>query len=399
MINTVLPFNHKLTEFEQLQQNTDYLPPKQQINNELLIISRSEKQLEKIDLALSAKENDNNLSASTLAMISMQQKQVVLAMLGINSEQAIAQILEHSIGIHGLRLEQIYGWANGGIDMFRSCLMLMLEGIKSEDTISVTLEDLFQLALLEIMCNSQEYGLEDWCQSNREDISHILECIGRGSHGLHEPDWDSPEKIADVVSKLYSGILSNGNIPSSSFLGQIITELEAVGGQKALSAQIVDGWDLKHGWWIGDNREPISKNISPMLRMFLLSSVLESNNLTQVQINLFLTGSVEEIDLFIKNELRGQSGEYGSASLEWLTKNTNWTLQIKNGKPQMHWVGDGIDTNDLTNLYDNLPGRELTKEELEEINRIGDQIKMIQQTLKYWVQVCNDERLAIARNL
>ncbi|OWF71754.1 hypothetical protein B4907_22745, partial [Yersinia kristensenii] len=59
-----------------------------------------------IDQALNTKENDSNLSASTLAMISMQQKQVVLAMLGVNSEQAIAKILEDSIGIYGKRLEQ-----------------------------------------------------------------------------------------------------------------------------------------------------------------------------------------------------------------------------------------------------------------------------------------------------
>ena len=35
----------------------------------------------------------------------------------------------------------------------------------------------------------------------------------------------------------------------------------------------------------------------------------------------------------------------------------------------------------------------------EEINRIGDQVKMLQETLKYWLSVIRDEQLSIARNI
>lgn len=41
----------------------------------------------------------------------------------------------------------------------------------------------------------------------------------------------------------------------------------------------------------------------------------------------------------------------------------------------------------------------LGDEDTKEINRIGDNVKMIQQTLKYWYQILRDERLAIARNI
>ncbi|WP_341663645.1 hypothetical protein [Vibrio sp.] len=47
----------------------------------------------------------------------------------------------------------------------------------------------------------------------------------------------------------------------------------------------------------------------------------------------------------------------------------------------------------------NFPERELTDDDIEEINRIGDQVKMLQQTLKYWLSICRDEQMAIARNI
>ncbi|WP_052329016.1 hypothetical protein [Providencia sneebia] len=65
----------------------------------------------------------------------------------------------------------------------------------------------------------------------------------------------------------------------------------------------------------------------------------------------------------------------------------------------MDWYGNGISLKDLDNLYQKFPSRELAEDELEEINRIGDQIKMIQQTLKYWNQLCSDQQLAMARNI
>ncbi|WP_194554311.1 hypothetical protein [Vibrio anguillarum] len=43
--------------------------------------------------------------------------------------------------------------------------------------------------------------------------------------------------------------------------------------------------------------------------------------------------------------------------------------------------------------------RPLTDEELKEVNRIGDQVRMLQETLKYWLQICRDELVAIARNI
>lgn len=65
---------------------------------------------------------------------------------------------------------------------------------------------------------------------------------------------------------------------------------------------------------------------------------------------------------------------------------------------QIDWMGNGITTNDLVQLYSNFPARELTKEELTKVNNIGDQVRMLQETLKYWLSIIRDEQLATARN-
>ncbi|MBS9441025.1 hypothetical protein [Photorhabdus heterorhabditis] len=403
MIHTLYPSSRSSNEIVPFDHNDDAKGQKQLAMNNIKIIEGSEIQHEKIDQRLATMPNDAN--ASVLAMIATQQKQVVLAMLGINAEQAIALALANSIEIYAQKLERIQGWTNGGVEMFRSSLMLMFDNIKADGVQPTDLEDLFQLALLEIMCNPQEYGLESWYEQNKVDISHILESTGSGSHSLHEEAWNSPEKLGAVVAKLYDGIMKNGQIPSGSFLDQVMQELGKAGGGKAISDQIIKGWKDEYGWWLNKGGGNININdptsatvISPMLRLFLLSSLLENQSMSKEEVELILTGSLEDVDKFVKDkfELDDKDVKYSSASLNWLEANTTWRM-LPDGR--LDWLGSGIDLNDLVNLYSNFPGRELSEDELEEINRIGDQVKMIQQTLKYWFQICKDEQLAIARNI
>ncbi|EKT64605.1 hypothetical protein [Providencia burhodogranariea] len=346
----------------------------------------------------------DTLSVQILSMVAAQQKQVVLTILGANPELIIAGMLAASIEIYALQLEKIYGWTQGGVEMFRSSLMVMLEGIKKDGVNSAELEDLFQLALLEVMVNAEEYGLEDWYEKNKVHISHVLESTGSGSHSLHESDYNTPEKMAQWVTMLYDSMKKEGNIPPDSLLGQILAEIDKKGGSKALSDQIINHWDDSNGWWVStpDNKgsiERVSNNISPMLRLFLLSSLLEEQPMSKEQVELILTGSLDEIDEFVEQEFGVTNSKYGSASLTWLEENTTWRITNKDGLNQIDWEGVGIDINDLHELYQEFPGRELSEDELEEINRIGDQVKMLQQTLKYWTQLCFDEQLAMARNI
>ncbi|HHC6620072.1 TPA: hypothetical protein ACN33S_003950 [Vibrio parahaemolyticus] len=91
--------------------------------------------------------------------------------------------------------------------------------------------------------------------------------------------------------------------------------------------------------------------------------------------------------------------------VNWLVNNTDWQIQDQDhndtGKHggQLDWTGPGLNIQDLVNLYSNFPPRVLSDEDIKEINRIGDSVKMIQQTLKYWIQIMRDERMAVARNI
>ncbi|EKT64606.1 hypothetical protein [Providencia burhodogranariea] len=363
-----------------------------------------ENQLGNIDNLI---ESTDNVNIEILTMIANQQKQVVLAMLGQNPELVIAGMLAASIEIYAQQIEKIYGWTQGGVEMFRFCLMLMFEELKKDGISAIELEDLFQLALLEIMVNADEYGLGGWYDKNKGHISHILESTGSGSHSLHEKGYSSAAEMAKWVSQLYDSLKKEGNIPPESFLGQIIAELDKMGGSKALSDQIINGWNDDYGWWIqpadnaGDPMINRATNLSPMLRLFILSSLLNEKSMTKEQVEIILTGSLDEMDKFIGAEFEVVKVEYESATLSWLVVNTNWKMDASkaHGGYHLDWRGNGISLTDLDNLYKEFPGRELSEDELEEINRIGDQVKMLQQTLKYWTQLCADEQLAMARNI
>ncbi|CAM3818605.1 hypothetical protein [Vibrio aquimaris] len=366
----------------------------------LTTIKKAERDLEKIDPAIALLDKQP-ADSEILAMVAAHQKQVVQSMVSSNPEDAIALALASSIEAYSQQLEIIYGWTNGGVEMFESALWLMLEGIEADGVQPEELEDLFQIALLDIMIHPEKYGLENWYAANKEDISHILESTGSGSHGLHESDYDTPEELAEVTKSLYEGIMNNATIPEGSLLDEVMSALEGfedadgATGSDALYSQINDHYYDDYGWWT----EGTADDLSPMLRLFLLSEVLSNNpKMSQEDVELILTGSLTEIDDLIKKT-------FGSGTaLEFLCDNTTWQIQTGYNYPdgkttQIDWKGDGIDNNDLDDLYNNFEGRDLTDEDIEEINRIGDQVKMLQQTLKYWLQICRDEQMAIARNI
>ncbi|EIW7864193.1 molecular chaperone [Vibrio parahaemolyticus] len=85
---------------------------------------------------------------------------------------------------------------------------------------------------------------------------------------------------------------------------------------------------------------------------------------------------------------------------DWLVdKNTGWSLD---GSEQLDFnkgQTGGIPITDLESFFDDFPARVLSDEELKLLNRIGDNVKMIKQTLKYWTQILRDERVAVAKNI
>ncbi|MCC4237901.1 hypothetical protein LL266_15505 [Vibrio anguillarum] len=394
-------FNRPLQSLDVQKQNDE--AHNISLEKNLKTLDKAQAELSKIDKKI-ASLNKQSASVETLAMLAAQQKQVVLAMLGGNPEMAIAALLAQGIENYAEQLEQLQGWTNGGADMFESALYLMLQDLQDGGVNPNELEDLFQIALLEIMVDPEKYGLGQWYQNHKTQIAHLLESIGSASHGFHEDDYDTASELADLAGTLYDEI-QNANIPAGSFLDEVMTILENAGGSDALSTQIETNYHDDYGWWVNDPPGNPASELSPMLRLFMLSALLEDNpQMTQEEVELILTAPLSDIDSYISSTFGADVGGTPYTALTWLCDNSRWQLQTgqadKGGHGgQIDWIGDGINTNDLVLLYANFPSRELTKEELKEVNRIGDQVQMLQETLKYWLSIMRDEQLAAGRNI
>lgn len=155
-----------------------------------------------------------------------------------------------------------------------------------------------------------------------------------------------------------------------------------------------------------------------LIRLVFLSNMLKDNpEMSKATLETILKGSLEDIndltptggnyqhvydyiskfgdpDTFQKGQMGWQNSSYGE----------NGNGDTTGGK-RPNGVNIALDFDGSLNaswlkaLYQNYPQRVLGDEDTKEINRIGDNVKMIQQTLKYWYQILRDERLAIARNI
>ncbi|TOG57640.1 molecular chaperone [Vibrio parahaemolyticus] len=373
-----------------------------------------EEDVKNLDQALSLLESDPSCNADlkTLSDAVNNQRSALSLMSSRNAEVDIANSLQNAIDDYAYDLDALQGWTTGGVKMFSSALKAMFESLISGGVNGIEREDIFQLALLEVMINPDAYGLKSWVEntSNKTEISHLLESLGSGSHGLHEPDYDTPEDLARRAGELAKSLVDSADIPKGSFLDRIVSSLElnTASGRNKLQEQIKNNYHRGEGWLIYD-KAPVdgttaATSISPLLRMFLLSEVLERNpDITQGDLNLILKGSVSEIEGFLKKTFNITDTK--NILVNWLVNNTDWQIQDQDhndtGKHggQLDWTGPGLNIQDLVNLYSNFPPRVLSDEDIKEINRIGDSVKMIQQTLKYWIQIMRDERMAVARNI
>ncbi|PNQ51695.1 hypothetical protein C1141_21315, partial [Vibrio agarivorans] len=130
----------------------------------------------------------------------------------INSEFAIAQMLAQGIEALGHQLEVLQGWTNGKIGMFENAMAEIFEAMKANGANSgYSLEDLFQLAIMDFM--SHGYG------SDMDDIMrHFLESTGSGSHGYHEY-WNG-SKFSANCEDLFEYMMQNA--PQGSLCQSIL---------------------------------------------------------------------------------------------------------------------------------------------------------------------------------
>ncbi|HFG1911501.1 TPA: molecular chaperone, partial [Vibrio cholerae] len=145
-----------------------------------------------------------------------------------NKEQSISDALLGSINDAALELEILNGWTEGGKAMFSSIISGMFDEISKDGIQGIELEDTLQLIILELMVNSDKYGLSEWINDPKIKpcIEHLLESIGSGSHGLHEHEnqWDQVETLAKAAGFLLNELNKKGPFDSTTLLGRLLTQ-------------------------------------------------------------------------------------------------------------------------------------------------------------------------------
>ncbi|MCG7491842.1 hypothetical protein MHN79_20415 [Vibrio sp. Of14-4] len=370
----------------------------QTLQKEIDATNKAELELKKADKALATLEG-TPADVEVLSMVANHQKQVVMLMSGGNPEDAIAIVLAQGIEAYAKQLEIIKGWTTPGLPMFESAMAVMFEGIKnSGNTSGYALEDLFQLAIMDFMSHGYGEGKQGYA-SIEDQMRHFLESTGSGSHGYHEGYNGS--RFASECENIYKFMMDNS--PEGSLCHEILTYMDdKCGGVSALKSQYKNNYDNAGGFVCDPG---YSGDLSPMLRMALMAGYLAIEpKVEQSVIDMFLTAPISELDAYIVEHTSypsaidfvfdndGQTGTNNAGDL-------GWREVTQHGHQVIDWNGIGLGAEYFEDMYTNFKERELTDDDIQEINRIGDQVKMLQQTLKYWLSICRDEQMAIARNI
>ncbi|EGQ7866882.1 hypothetical protein F1K70_12430 [Vibrio parahaemolyticus] len=340
-----------------------------------------------LDQALSLLENDS-LNVADLKMLTetlSHQRNALSLMSSRNAEADIANSLNGAIDQYAKELELIQGWTHGGKDMFNAANQVMFNTIVSSGNVSgIKLEDIFQIAVIDFMANNSNIPNDVFSA-----MQHFLESTGTGSHGVHE-GWDGT-RFSQNTDLVWNYIKDNASPTSLSL--EILNYLDTnAGGKSALQSQYLTQFNNPDGYAFnfGFNK---NNGLSPMLRLTLMSNYLKENpDIKQADMEIFLKGSFAQMEKFVQDTAK-------QSMVDLLSKDSQWRIVDMNGKQVIDWEGVGLDSSFFVGLYQKFPPRVLSDEDTTNINRIGDTVKMIQQTLKYWIQIMRDERMAVARNI
>lgn len=357
------------------------------LDKDLEKIDQAQKELMEIDKQVAATDKQPS-NPEVMGMIATHQSQVVKSMLEGNPEEAIALLLAKSIETYAKRLQEIQD-STGGKAAFSDALQIMFGSLIKKGTPSGhDLENIFQLAIMDFMSN--EY--EDLTPDLKEAMSHFLESTGSGSHGVHE-GWNGPH-FANNVDKLFDFMLKYA--PKDSLCHKALNSID----KSSLKSQLKNNFDNEGGFvGLNDYDKNPSHGLSPMLRIAITAAYLKNNPLELKDVNLLLTGSMADLNAYINSNT-----EYSSA-MEFLFANDDsgpgegWRIVDQDGRKVIDWEGVGLSIEYFEGIYNHFPQRILTEDELKEVNRIGDQVKMLQETLKYWLSIMRDERLSTVRNI
>ncbi|MBD1566193.1 hypothetical protein [Vibrio sp. S12_S33] len=382
----------------------------QDIKARLAAIDNAQAKLNQTDTAI-LESDMQPASAETLAMIAAQQKQVVMAMVNGNPDLAIAIALSQSIEAYGKQLEAINSWTQGGTAVLEPMLDMIYDSIIEGGVDGTEYEDLMQLLVTDVLMHADQWGIDLTVLLGSDYEVHVAQITEHFGSGLHAPyteyDKHPPTEITswflDTFVKNLVPLVGK-NIPADSLSAKILLFFDEDSNQAGLDKCAANYWTDPNGFINGASKDnPAAKDcnrLSPMLKIFLISSCALDGAITTEEWDEILLGGTAEVEVLL-GVGDGELGQYLVDNVDDWDPSSGNTPKDKVEKDRYpdFTKGSGIYPNDLINMLVNFPARELTDEDIEEINRIGDQVKMLQQTLKYWLSICRDEQMAIARNI
>ncbi|EGQ8312493.1 molecular chaperone [Vibrio parahaemolyticus] len=316
------------------------------------------------------------------------------------SESAIADSLQDAINDYSYQLEEITAWTDGGSSVISPALNVMIDSLLNDTLNDKRYEDIMQILVLDLMVNSQNFGIDLSILGSKKDkyFGYITENFGSGMHNSYMGHQvDTPEKVVEwflntVVTSLLPMVGSG--IPTESAAAKALSYF-SLDSNKSNLINSVSGSNYNKEDSIS-HTSSISTHLSPSLKLFVLAQAA-SDGLIEANVwNDIIVGDLTRIKELILNKKNATNRELA----QWIVDNCDgWDFDLAGQLDFNRGNEGGIPVNMLMDFFNNYPSRLLTDEEIKNINRIGDTVKMIQQTLKYWVQIMRDERMAIARNI
>ncbi|EGR0628224.1 molecular chaperone [Vibrio cholerae] len=380
--------------------NTLFLDSKNPISSAAVISEKTYSYIPEVNV------NIDNSDPKELFNALLYTKSLVLNGMEQNIEQQISNSLLDAIDKSAAELEDFKAWTDGGNSVISPIIDLMYENLIKDDTNNNKSEDLMQLLVFDFLLHQDEWGLNDILTNDeREYLGYITENFGSGMHSVYKGyEENTPDKIVNwFLNTFCKRLESSGKIPDDSACFKILSffkeevnknKLVSLGNDYTRELQSVDTSNINLSNSISKSES--STHVSPTLKFFLLAQGAKEGILSANDWAEFINSDIEGI----KKLLGLEGGDKTIA--DWLAdvnKNTGWTYDSSGQLDFNRGQEGGIPIVDLLNFFKGFPSRVLSDDELKEVNRIGDNVKMIMQTLKYWFQILRDERVAIARNI
>ncbi|WP_235865739.1 hypothetical protein [Vibrio paracholerae] len=143
-------------------------------------------------LLLLDSDPSSNADLKTLSDTVNNQRSALNLISARNAEVDIANSLQDSIDDYAKELELIGMWVEGGKGGFYVALDKIANNLFNQS--SPSYEDLFQVALIDVLINSKDYGLENDANF-MQYLSWCIEYIGTGQHNTWIDSLPLPPNI------------------------------------------------------------------------------------------------------------------------------------------------------------------------------------------------------------